>query len=289
MKVQRVVGGVEPPVVEFQIADKSSAMAAFLQYARASKLNWRIRRAGFVVDTPGVGNAIVGTTIEVRRPRTSISRLPQVYSKITTIGALAHASARLKVAMLVLDRSVLLDTRGDLSNSHQVDPQLPLVETLDALGASGWGPTVWHFKWQMADGVPVIESNRFLFMLAGRDLLREELLAGEFDGSLPELARWANAHRKKPTPDVLMGGEIAPGQPRGRFTVASGMTVQQALVAFAKASGISPYVALLDLTSALSGEQVTHPHLWAGAYLMDLGEWLPEPAGGASTAETPSN
>jgi hypothetical protein len=288
MTVERVVGGPEPPEVEFAIADKSSVKDVFLQYARASKLGWTIRRAGFVVEAKGYGTAIVGTSIEVRRPRVAVWRLPQGYNENSTTSALASVSARLKVPMLVLDRSVIMDARGDLNLSIQQDPRMPLVETLDELARSGWGPTVWQYRWKMDDGVPVLASRHFLYMLAGRDFLREELLAGEFEGSLPELARWINTHQKKSTGWVLMGGEIVAGQPRIRFTVAPGTTVQQALVAFAKSSGVSPYVNLLDLTDPVSGKLINHPHTWSGAFLQDLAEWLPEPAGDG-TAEAPSN
>jgi hypothetical protein len=282
--VERVVGGPEGPVVEIEIPDKSSVKDAFVQYARASKLNWAIRRAGFVVDDANYGKAIVGTTIELRRPRMSVSRLPAVYNKESTLSSLASASARLKAPMLVLDRSVVMNTRGFLNLSAQADPLMPLVETLDELGASGWGPESWHFKWKMEDGVPVIESSRFLYMLAGRDLFREELLGGDFEGTLPEFARWVNAHMKNPSGDVLMGGEITPDQPRTSLTIASGTTVQQALIEFTKASKISPYVALLDLTNPVSGQQVAHPHAWKGAYLQDLAEWLPATPSGAAAA-----
>jgi hypothetical protein len=284
--VERVVGGPEAPAVEFEIADKSSVKDAFVQYARASKLGWQLQRAGFVVDDTNYGKAIVGTSIELRRPRTSVSRLPQVINKVSTVTALAAASARLNAPMVVLDRSVMMTPRGFLNMSPQVDPRAPLTETLDELGESGWGPKNWHFKWRTDDGVPVIESARFLYMLAGRDLFREELLAGEFEGSLPELARWINTHMKNPSGEVLMGGEIVAGQPRGKFTVPSGMTVMQALIAFAKASQVSPCVTLLDLTNPMSGKQVTHPHAWKGAYLQDLAEWLPSATGAPQIPES---
>ncbi len=281
VNVERVVGGPESPVVEFEIPDKSSVKDAFLQYARASKLGWKLKRAGFVVDDANHGKAIVGTSVELRRPRVSVSRLPQVFNKESTIEALAVASARLKTPMLVFDRSVLMTQRGYLNLSIQVDTPLPLKETLDDLGDSGWGPEVWHFKWRMDDGVPVIESRHFLNVLAGRDIFRAELLAGEFEGSLAELARWINAHLRNPSGEILMGGEIVEGQPRGKFTVPSGMTVTQALIAFTKSSQVSPYVTLLDLLNPLSGQQVTHPHAWKGAYIQDLADWLPSATGAA--------
>lgn len=273
--IERTVGDPTPPEVEFEIADKASVKDVFLQYARASKLGWTMFRAGHTVDDPTHGAAIVATSIQPRYPRTSTSRRPQISHLMSTTGALASASARLGVPLVVLDRSVVMNTRGFLNLSSQLDRQKPLKETLDDLGESGWGPERWHFKWKLEDDVPVIESRDFLHRLAGRDLLRAELLAGEFEGSLPELARWLNTHMKKRTNEVLMGGEIVAGQPRGKITVAPGTTLQQALVAFAKSSGVSPNFVLLGGTNPLSGKLISHPNAWQGAFLQDLAEWIP--------------
>ena len=273
--VERVVGDPEPPVVEFEIADKASVRDILLQYAQASKLGWTMLRAGHVVADPKLGVAVVGTAIQLRYPRTSVSRRPQVFNLASTTAALAAASARLNVPMLVLDRSVIMNSRGFLNLSSQLEQQVPLEECLDDLAQSGWGPEHWHFKWKMDDGVPVIESRDYLSKLAGRDLLREELLAGEFEGSLPEFARWLNTHRKNPTKEVLMGGEIVEGQKRGKITVASGTTLQQALVMFARASGVGIHFVLLGSVNPLSGQALTHPNAWIGAYIQDLAEWIP--------------
>ena len=273
--VERVVGDPEPPEVEFEIADKASVKDVLLQYARAAKLGWTMLRAGNVVNDPQRGIAVVGTSIQMRYPRISTSRRPQVFNLMSTTGALAAASARLGVPIVVLDRSVLLNTRGFLNLSSQGDAGDPLNVCLDDLAASGWGPDRWHFKWKLDGDVPVIESRDFLFRLAGRDLLREELLAGEFEGSLPEFARWLNTHRKSPTREVLMGGEISEGLKRGKLTIAPGTTLQQSLVAFAKASRVSINVVLLGSTNPLSGKVLTHPNAWEGAYIQDLSEWIP--------------
>ncbi len=271
--IERVVGDPEPPTVEFEIADKASVKDVFLQYAHASKLGWTMYRAGQKVDDPTHGAAIIGTTIQVRYPRTSTSRRPQVFQLMCTTSALAAASARLGVPFVVMDRSVLLDTRGFLNLSSQKEQGLSLEETIEELAQSGWGPERWHFKWKLEDGVPVLESRDYLHRLAGRDLFRAELLAGEFEGSLPELARWVNAHMKKPTHEVLMGGEIVEGMPRGKMRIAPGTTLQQALVAFAKNSGVSVYVVLVGSQNPLSGKLVSNPKAWQGAFIQDLSEW----------------
>jgi len=271
----RAVGDPEPPEVEFEIADKSSVRDALLQYARTSKVSWKMSRAGQVVNDPKEGVAIVGTSVQLRNARKSTSRRPQIFNPMSTIGALASASARLEVPMLVLDRSIFMNTRGFLNISMQREQKLPLKETIDDLAASGWGPEKWHFKWKMDGDVPVIESRDYLDRLAGRDLLRAELLAGEFEGSLGEFTRWINSHMKTRTTDVLMGGEIVEGQKRGKISIAPGTTLQQALVDFAKSSGVSPYVLLLGSTNPISGKLLTHPNAWQGAYVQDLSEWIP--------------
>jgi hypothetical protein len=273
--VERVVGNPEPPEVEFEIADKASVKDVLLQYARAAKLGWTMLRGGSIVNDPAHGVAVVGTSIQMRYPRTTTSRRPQVFNLMSTTGALASASARLGVPFVVLDRSVLLNTRGFLNLSSQMEQPLALKECLDDLAESGWGAEQWHFKWHMEGDVPVIESRDFLARLAGRDLLREELLAGEFEGSLPEFARWINTHRKSPSHDVLMGGEIAEGQKRGKLTIAPGTTLLNGVIAFAKASGVSVNFVLLGSTNPLSGKVLTHPNAWTGAYVQDLSEWIP--------------
>lgn len=283
--VERVIGGPQAPVVELEIADKSTVRDLLTGYARASKLNLTVHRAGHVVRSESVGGtAIVGTTVEARFPHKETTRLPQVYQRESTITALADASARLKTPLVVLDRSVLMNTRGFLNLSGQKDPKLELVATLDDLAASGWGPDHWHFKWKEQDGVPVVESARFLFFLRGRDLFRAELLSGEFEGSLPELARWINTHQKSPSGEVLMGGEIVEGLPRAKLTIAPGTTVLDALIQFAKASGVSPTIAVLDMANPVTGKIGTHPNAWRGAYLQDLAEWAtPKPPAAAQT------
>ena len=252
-----------------------NAVEMLIQFARVSKLNWKMSRGGQVVNDPKQGASIVGTSVQLRNTRKSISRRPQIFNPMATIGALASCSSRLGVPLLVLDRSLFMNTRGFLNITLEREQKLPLKEDLDELAQSGWGPEKWHFKWKMDGDVPVIESRDYLDRLAGRDLLRMELLAGEFEGSLPELARWINAHMKARTTEVLMGGEIAEGQRRAKLTIAPGTTVQQALVAFAKSSGVSPYVLLLGPTNPISGKLLTHPNAWRGAFVQDLSEWIP--------------
>jgi hypothetical protein len=72
-----------------------------------------------------------------------------------------------------------------------------------------------------------------------------------------------------------MCGEIVDGLKRGKITIAPGTTLQQALVAFAKASGVSINFVLLGSTNPLSGKALTHPHAWEGAFIQDLAEWIP--------------
>ena len=74
-----------------------------------------------------------------------------------------------------------------------------------------------------------------------------------------------------------MGGEIAEGMPKGKIRIDSGETVHQGLLAFAKASGVSPYVIVLDMQNPFSGKMIERPGAWSGAYLQDLSEWRTQP------------
>jgi hypothetical protein len=277
IRVQRVMGGFTAPRADVEIPKNASVKDALVAYARAAKAGWLIRRQReFTRDAKG-SPAIMGTTIEARAPRPGITRLPVVYNRMSGTSALADASARMSQPFVIFDRSVLQDTRGILNFVLQADPKWELDRTLKALGESGFGPTSWHFHWRMEDGVPVLRTNHFLYFLRGRDFLSAPLLGGDFEGSLPELARWLNTHQKSPSGEVLMGGEIADSLPKGKIHVESGQNIQHALVAFAKASGVSPYVVVLDMLSPVSGKMIEHSGAWRGAYLQDLSEWKPQP------------
>src|SRR5258706_5440892 len=212
-----------------------------------------IRRGGQRTRDANGQTTIVGTSIEPRGPRKTTSRLPVVHNKLSGVAALADASERLKTPLLVYDRTVLQDVRGILNLALQRDPKLPLKESLDNLAASGFGPASWHFHWREEDGVPVVRSSHFLYFLRGRDLISAPLLGGEFEGSLPELARWINAHQKSPTGEGLMGGEITEGQPRAKIKIDSGETGAQAVLASAKRAGRAPYVLCRDMQNPSTG------------------------------------
>ncbi|MFI5314757.1 MAG: hypothetical protein ACHQ6T_03590 [Myxococcota bacterium] len=278
ISLAQIQDGFAGPQATFDIPENASLKDVLILYARASKSSWVIHRGGETTrDTQG-RPAIMATTIEPRGPRTGTSRLPFVYNRLSTIAGLADASDRLKTAFLIFDRTVLQDVRGILNLPLQRDPRRATVnETLDVLAASGFGPGSWHFHWREEDGVPVLRTNHFLYYLRGRDMISAPLLGGDFEGSLPELARWINSHWKSPAGDVFMGGEITDGMPKGKVHVESGETVDQVLVAFAKSSGVSPYVLVLDLLNPFSGVMVEHPRSWRGAYLQDLSEWRSHP------------
>jgi hypothetical protein len=48
-------------------------------------------------------------------------------------------------------------------------------------------------------------------------------------------------------------------------------------VAFAKASGISPYVVVLDMLNPISNMMVERQGAWKGAFVTDLGDWHTNP------------
>jgi hypothetical protein len=277
INVQYVQGQPTGGVVKLDIPDKASVKDVLIQYAAAAKYGWTMRRAGHLTHDAQGKPAIFGTSIEPRGPRPGISRLPVIYNRLSGAAALANASKRLDVPFVVYDRSVLQDVRGIMNLALQNDPILPLDETLNNLSQSGFGPGSWHFHWKDVDGVPVLMTNHFLYYLRGRDILGRTLLPGEFEGSLPELARWINAHVKDANGEVLMGGEIVDGQPKGKVKAEAGTTVAQAIEQFARSSRTSPYVIILDLLNPFTGTFVDHPRAWRGAYLQDLAEWRSQP------------
>jgi len=277
INVQYIQGQGAGGVVKLDIKDKASVKDVLIQYAAAAKYGWVMKRAGQLTHDAQGNPAVFGTGIEPRGPRKSVSRLPDVYNRLSGAAALANASKRLDVPFVVYDRSVLQDVRGIMNLALQNDPLLPLNQTLDNLAQSGFGPSSWHFKWKEIDGVPVLMTNHFLYYLRGRDLLSRTLLPGDFEGSLPELARWINTHVKDANGEVLMGGEIVDGQPRGQVKAEAGTTVAQAIEQFARSSRTSPYVIVLDLQNPFTGTFIDHPRAWRGAYLQDLAEWRSQP------------
>jgi hypothetical protein len=275
--LQQISGGFAGPPTEIDIPKNSSVKDALLLYARSAKAGWLIRRSSeFTRDASGAP-AIIGTTIEPRGPRKTTSRLPVIYNRMSSISALADASLRTNTPIVVYDRSLLQDTRGILNFVINADPKVPLDQTFKLLGESGFGPTEWHFHWAQENDVWVLRTSHFLYFLRGRDLLSQQLLAGDFEGTLPELARFINTHQRSPNGEVMMGGEIAEGMPKGKIRIESGETVHQALLAFAKASGVSPYVIVLDMQNPFSGKMIDRPGSWRGAYLQDLSEWRTKP------------
>ena len=275
--LQQVAGGFAGPPTEMEIPKNASVKDALLLYARSAKAGWLIHRSSeFTRDATGAP-AIVGTTIEPRGPRKTTSRVPFVHNRMSSVSALADASIRTTTPIVVYDRSLLQDTRGILNFVINVDPKVPLDQTFKLLGESGFGPTEWHFHWVQEDGVWVLRTSHFLYFLRGRDFLSAQLLAGDFEGTLPEFARYINAHQKSPNGEVLMGGEIAEGMPKGKIRIAPGETVHQALIAFAKASGVSPYVVILDMQNPFSGKMIERPGSWRGAFVQDLSEWRTQP------------
>ena len=74
-----------------------------------------------------------------------------------------------------------------------------------------------------------------------------------------------------------MGGEITDGMAKGKVHAEPGQTVHDALLQFAKSSGVSPYVVVLDMQSPFSNQMVENARAWRGAFLQDLSEWLSKP------------
>ena len=182
--------------------------------------------------------AIFGTAIEPRDAAPGhLAPAAGLQPPVGRGGARERVEARSKTPFVVYDRSVLQDVRGIMNLALQNDPILPLDETLTTWRSRASAPAAWHFHWR-EDGrrAGAAARNHFLYFLRGRDILGSRSCRGEFEGSLPELARWINSHLKSPNGEVLMGGEIVDGQPKGKIKRRVRQTVAQAIAQFAKAS-----------------------------------------------------
>ena len=259
--------------VKFEIAEKSSVLEAIAEFARASKKSMLIRRAGYPIEVGPQGPkqvSIASTTVEMMDELLQPRLRSHWRERRGVTRDLAHLAKREKAVVCVNDRSLFFDHRGDLSFRQRGSATgWQLAETLDALraGRVGRDPS---FTWDRNDKQVIrIRSYQFDNYPTGREILAEELTAGRFDGSLPELTRWINKNRKRPSKKLLMGGEIQPGIPTAAIDIPDGMTVEELLYAFAAAAGDGWVYVVRD---------VRYPHqnvgrAWTGGYLTRLEEY----------------
>lgn len=252
--------------VALQVEPGTSVFDLLVDFSRAVGAGLRIRRAGYKLE--GHDDRVVATTVGMLSALDEPQPAPPTRSSRGITWALANLEDRSGVPICVIDRSALLDLRGSLNYIQKIDRGLPLDAALDAIAWRGSDVDA-DFTWERLDGVVRVRSRHFDYYLTGRDLLDERLEAGVFEGSLAELARWINGHRREPSSKVLAGGEILDSAPRARIEIADGTRVEDALIQFAAAAGEGWSLVVRDSVSPVQPMENT----WAGAYLSRLADW----------------
>ncbi len=269
----RVAGEPLFRVVELEVPENSSVLDVLTRYAKAVKRGWRIRRAGQrVTDSQGRAG-IVASSLELWPPLRRTNRPPSGRMKTSTLSALASVSERTGTPICIKDRSILGNARGSLDFIMLRDGGRPLEVTLRSLAEPSGGSNLDSYEWERDGELVRITTREYLYYLPGQDLMRDTLKAGDFEGTLAELARWINENRAAPPRKVLMGGEIVRDAPRGRLAIEEGATVEDALTAFARSSGRGWVVVILDARTPQDSAKPLPPNAWRGAYLMSLDVW----------------
>ena len=257
--------------VHFEVTAGMSPIDVILRFAQTAERGLLIRRAGYIAEN-AEEESYVATTVQYWGPLDSPRLLPANRNNSSLAKALGLLSKRLDEPMVVFDRSLLQDGRGSMDYSLKVDvPSTPAKEMVSGMAYAGENPD--HYKLAEVDGVYRLRSRQFLSILDDRELLRAELSAGHFEGTLAEFARFLNAHLPETEPRRFAGGEITEGPPTAKLEISEGMTTEDALLAFARASGDSVYVVFLTLKDPLTGLDVSKPGDWRGAFLSRLADW----------------
>ncbi len=274
LKVKRVRGEPIFRVVELNVPEKSSVLNVLLMYAKKAHRGWRIRRAGQVTHDPQGRLGIIANTVALWGPLDEPNKLPRARMDDSIVAALASVSQRTKTPICITDASPLGNFRGWLDYGRKTDPQMDARESVGTLAWPGVTASGDHFAWETLDGIIRVNSQFYTRLLPGQDLLNDAVKGGRFDGTLPELARWLNQNRAKPSPNVLMGGEITGDGPTARLQIAAGSTVESVLQDFARASGAGWNLVIIE-PDPDSASAESHPNAWVGAFLTPLALWSP--------------
>ena len=278
--IMRMGSRIGQPVfkkVELEVAEGSSILELFAAYARGVPTGLHIRRAGYdyegrlmgIPEEPGK-KFVVSNTVGLWSALDVPTPLPINRSVPSAIWALASVAERTETAMLVLDRSLLLDNVGSLSYTRKLDRGYELARALEKIGWQGEGVRR-EYQWNRVGDVVVLETVHYSSYLPGRDLMAEPVRGGTFEGTLGELVRWLNANRKSDSPKMLMGGEISAGAAVAKLEIAEDAIVSDVLLQFVEKTREGVNVVLRD---ALSPRQPL-VDTWSGAFISPLPEWGP--------------
>jgi hypothetical protein len=261
--------------VDLDIPENSSVLDVLLMYAKAVDRGWRIRRAGQRI-TDGQGRpGIVASSVALWPPLKEPDPFPRARRKNSITAALASVERRTGTPICIKDRTVLGDILGSLGRHRKNDPGWPVQESVEVLAWAGVRSSLGDYEWEWQDGIMKITSQHYLYFLPGRDLVRDTVTGGVFEGNLAELARWINQNRSTPPGKVLMGGEITGEEPRARLEIAEGSSVETVLTDFARASGAGWNLTIVDALTPDESAKPLPENAWRGAHLTPLKAWLP--------------
>ncbi len=258
------------PPVSLSVPRGSSALDVLLMYAEASGLGWRLRRSGEPVSESENEIVVVATELTPWKPLPSPHHVPSIRMEGSMVQAFADLGTRTKTPICVIDPGPLYGNRGTLERAAGIDPGFGVEPSLQDLSLQAG----YVFRWEERDGVYVIWAEGFdRFPWLG-DILKEELRAGEFRGTIFELSRWLTAHRTGSVERQIVGGEIVRGMPEATIQVEPGTTIGQVLFEFARATNRGYYLVIFDNLNPKKPYEG-----WRGAFLSDLAEWgeLPTP------------
>jgi hypothetical protein len=272
--------------VELSIRGPASVLDVLTLYARTLGWGWRIQRAGYKTeDVPeqslptregGQRSVYVLSSIVQWQPLKEPIKVYPGRDELTTLRTMASISRRTGIPVCAIDRSLLVRNRGNLDMWTAKDPG---TGTLDELFPLLQGPS-WQqrFRFVKHDGIVLVHSDLYDFADTGKGTMKQRVEGGHFEGSLPEFARWVNAHMKGESGHVLMGGEIKGDEKRVAFDVEDDSTVEEALLAFTRASGEGWVFVAQEFARGEKPEamgMIEGP--WIGGFLTYLSDWLEPP------------
>jgi len=277
LRIGNIVGMPVRLKVDLDIAEGSSVLDVFVQFATRTKTGMLIRRAGYRVteEEKEAGPILIAaTTVEMIPALTNAAPVTRLKNERGIVAGLADMERRGGKPILVRDRSLLSDSRGALNFTHGKDsPKRPVADVLNSIG-SGKGGRRDKFSWTEDEQFIRIDSTAFQDFPTGRVLLGEELQATKFQGTLSELVRFVNDSRKNPSSKLVMGGEILDSAPEATIDIPDGMTVEEALDAHSLSTGEGWVYVVHDRRYP---HQTVDPGGWSGAYVSRLQDWDAKP------------
>jgi hypothetical protein len=254
----------------------SSVIDVLRNFAEESGVGWHLSRAGYEVGEMDGGTLFRASSVRLWRRISEPRPLPADRSAASTSMALAKMSARTGVPICVFDRASLGENQGILDHAPFLDPNLPIAESLDVLANKS---RIDYYTWEWEDDVAVVRSYLFKRVPRQYSFVLRTLRGGGFSGTLGEFARFINSNLEEPVPEIIMGGEILPGDPVTTLEIAPGTTIEEALIQFAQQSGSGWYYVSLDRLEppSLKFPEELPEHSFVGGFLHPIERWAVAP------------